>query len=188
VAAKRGFGPIVVVLAAVLMTGSACSDKPADQAAPKVATLTSPSSGPAASAAAGKPERPRYRLDTTAEEEEVMLRPYYKCIDDKVGFDYQHMSEKPPPAAMKKLGDAKQTCSSELPLPAWEEDPANPEAKDFARDVIACLKRKGADNAHVGSDGIGIEYDGGYENRQSISKTMDMVPDCQREVAAKNKD
>jgi hypothetical protein len=187
VAAKRGFGPIVVVLAAVLMTGSACSDKPADQAAPKVATLTSPSSGPA-SAAAGKPERPRYRLDTTAEEEEVMLRPYYKCIDEKVGFDYQHMSKKPPPAAMKKLANAKQTCSSELPLPAWEEDPANPEAKDFARDVVKCLKGKGADNAHVGSDGIGIEYDGGYDERQSISKTMDMVPGCQREVAAKNKD
>jgi hypothetical protein len=186
VALKREFGMVVAVLAAALSAGSACSDQASDTAAPKVATLASPTTGPAPSPSAA-PERGRERLDETAEEEAVLLRPWHKCLNEKAGFNVDG-SEKPPPGAKKKMGDAKTACSPLLPLPPWEEDPANPEAKDFAHDTVACLKRKGATNAHVGDDGIGIEYDGGYEQRLSISKTMDMVPGCQREVAAKNKD
>ncbi|MFG1609901.1 hypothetical protein [Actinoplanes sp. NPDC049265] len=187
-ATKRGLVTVVAVLLAVLAGGSGCSPEPATTAAPRVATLASPSTGPAASPSVAPSERPRYRLDTTREEEAVLLRPYYKCLKDKSGFDWEHMTEKPPPASMKKMGDIKQACSAELPLPAWEEDPANPEAKDFAHDVVACLKRRGANNVHVGEDGIGLEYDGGYEKRDTIRTTMDMVPDCQREVAATKKD
>lgn len=183
-----------LIIAAVALTGlTACgSEGEKTEAAdkPGVATLQSAAAAPAASASK-KSERPRERLDMTPEEYEALLEPYNKCMREQ-GFDPLDARKKAEVAAVgseaeKKAEQANQICEPQfLPLPPWEKDPANPEARDFALDVVKCLKREGVKFVEVSEDGISIALGGDQNDSRSITLGMDRIPDCEREVAAKS--
>ena len=178
---------MAIVAAVVVLGGTACSSSSGDgksQAGQaQVATLQSvgPSSAPSSAAA-----RPRQRLDETAADYEALIKPYDDCMKrhglNAKGF-LPGSGLKQPSAAVAAA--AKQECNPLIPLPAWELDPANPEAKDFARAVVQCLKGKGVKFVEVNPDGPGWSFGGPQNDQQSISKGMDLSPACEREVAAK---
>ena len=176
----------LVLATAVVLTGSACSKEPSRQDSPQVATLSSAGSTPAASASAGA-DRPRERLDTTPEEFEAMLKPYNKCVRDQGAIPKQDWNDrKPTKADIEKLEKADRFCNPRyFPLPPWEKDPANPEAKDFARDVVKCLKGKGIEYVAVGDNGVDVELGGEQNDMDSIRRGLDLMPECERSVAAK---
>ncbi|MCY1138251.1 hypothetical protein OWR29_09600 [Actinoplanes sp. Pm04-4] len=167
----------VVVLAIALTALSACGSQPEQQAeAPKVATLSS-------QAPSAKPERPRERLDTTPEEFEAMLKPYYECMDEK-GVLAVRVATNGRKKAMTADEIAKGEAADRIceplyyPLPPWEKDPANPEARDFARAVVKCLEGQGID-AGVEPDGLTVSFG------RDVRKGLDKLPECEREAAAK---
>jgi hypothetical protein len=179
---------VLVVAAITLSVLGACGSSDKDKAGGgtnEVASLSSPQASVAA-----KAERPRERLDTTSEEYEVMLRPYNKCIEEHGGAPKGTSAKTgvAKPASkkeMEKFDQANRICEPQyFPLPPWEKDPANPEAKDFARDVVKCLKDGGVQYVEVDDDGISIALGGDQNDSRSISKGMDMIPGCERKVAA----
>ncbi|WP_153040544.1 hypothetical protein [Actinoplanes sp. TFC3] len=177
-----------VALAALTACGSE-ADQPTKSDA-QVATLTSAGPPPAPSKAAK--ERPRERLDTTSEEFLALLEPYNKCIVENGGASKEQAAKgagAARPASKKeqaKFDAANRICEPQYyPLPPWEKDPANPEAKDFARDVVRCLKDKGVEYVEVAEDGLSYAFGGDNNDAKSISKGLDLAPDCEREVAAK---
>nr|WP_221380133.1 hypothetical protein [Actinoplanes polyasparticus] len=175
--------------AIALVALSGCGE-PAKEQGAKVATLASAAAEPSEKASA-KPQRPRERLDTTPEEYEAMLVPYNKCMKEHGGFvkggagsgSELRPAEK---AEMDKSEEANRICEPQfLPLPPWEKDPANPEARDFARDVVACLKDKGVKFVAVSDDGISVALGGEQNDSRSIRKGLELMPECERQVAAK---
>ncbi|MEV6597264.1 hypothetical protein AB0M36_10420 [Actinoplanes sp. NPDC051346] len=182
-------------LAAVMAGGSACSSSEPEGGAAdgkaQVATLTSPGSTPAASAKPAADTRPRERLDTTEEEFEAMLAPYRKCMAEQGAPSVKERTKnglRPPTKAQSERDEkADKVCGPKFyPLPPWERDPANPEAKDFARDVVKCLKGKGVKYVEVAEEG-GYSLGGPNNHSESISKGMELAPECEREVAASRK-
>jgi hypothetical protein len=177
----------IPVLVAAVLALTACSSPPKETAAPDVATLASP---PAAVSASAQPQRPRERLDTTPEEFEAMLAPYNKCIADHGGASKSDLARggAAKPATQKQMArfdEANRICEPQyFPLPPWEKDPANPEAKDFARHVVKCLKNKGVKYVEVSDDGISIALGGDDNDARSISMGMDLIPGCERATAA----
>ncbi|MBL7257203.1 hypothetical protein [Paractinoplanes lichenicola] len=188
-----------LVVAAIALTAvSACGAKEDEQAGgeAKVATLTSttPQKAQASSKAA---QRPRERLDTTPEEFEALLGPYNKCLKER-GYAPDDLKRKAAsdagggakPAAgpaSEAMDEAFRVCEAQFyPLPPWEKDPANPEARDFAVAVVKCLKNKGVKYVEVAEDGLSYALGGDQNDRRSITMGMDLAPECEREVAAKN--
>ncbi len=175
--------PVLVVAVLAL---AACSSPP-KAAAPEVASLASPS---AAVSASPQTQRPRERLDTTSEEYLAMLAPYNKCMVEQGAMSKAALAKGavPKPASAKdvaKYDEANRICEPQyFPLPPWEKDPANPEAKDFARDVVKCLKNKGVEYVEVSDDGISIALGGDDNDPKSISLGMDLIPGCERATAA----
>jgi hypothetical protein len=179
--------PMVLVAAAVVLGSAACSSPAADPAPagkPEVATLRSAGAvTPSATAAAAQP--PRERIDGTDADFEALIKPYQQCMTRHgLGEKGQRLSDSAMPN--KKVADAaEKDCRPLYPLPPWELDPANPKAKDFARDVVKCLKGKGIRYVEVNPDGPGWSLGGPQNDAKSISKGMDLSPVCEREVAAK---
>jgi hypothetical protein len=181
-----------LIVAAVALIGlTACGSEEKTEAGsagskPGVATLQSAAAVPSA-AASQKSERPRERLDMTSEEYEALLEPYNKCMREQ-GFDPVDARKKAEVAAVGSEAEkANQICEPQfLPLPPWEKDPANPEARDFALDVVKCLRREGVKFVEVSEDGISIALGGDQNDSRSITLGMDRIPDCEREVAAKS--
>ncbi|MCO8271848.1 hypothetical protein M1L60_14715 [Actinoplanes sp. TRM 88003] len=179
---------MVGAIALVALAGCGGETAPPKQGA-KVATLESAAASAPAKAKA-KPQRPRERLDTTPEEYEAMLGPYNKCMKEQGGFvkgDAGSGSGLRPAtkAEMDKTEAANRICEPQfLPLPPWEKDPANPEARDFAREVVACLKGKGIKYVEVSDDGISIALGGEQNDSRSISRGLELAPECERQVAA----
>ena len=181
---------MALVAAVVVLGGSACSSSSgagqSQAGQPQVATLQSagPSSAPSSAAA----QAPRQRLDDTYAEDVALQKPYDDCMKRHglgpkgllLGTDRKEPSQAVADAAKKE-------CNPLIPLPPWEFDPANPEAKDFARAVVQCLKGKGVKYVEVNPDGPGWAFGGPQNDAQSISKGMDLSPECEREVAAKKK-
>lgn len=189
----------MVVSALALSVLSACGssddagkgDKSAVGGDPKVATLATGGATPSASPRA---QRPRERLDTTPEEFEAMLAPYNKCMKEHGALlrsDRRTNGNGPRPATDKEIqasDEANRVCEPQyFPLPPWERDPANPESRDFAREVVKCLKSKGVKYVEVGDNGLDIELGGEKNHSQSISRGLDLMPDCERQAAAKLK-
>lgn len=183
---KPGQALAVVALAVV---ASACSGGSSSSAAPDVASLVSTGTTPAASASAKAASRPRERLDTTPEEYEQLLKPFEKCVREQGAKPKSDWGGSTPSQSdIKKLEAANKICEPlYLPLPPWEKDPANPEAKDFARDVVKCLKDKGVKFVEVDPDGVSIALGGSANHMPSITKGMDLMPECERKVAAARK-
>ncbi|MEU4239291.1 hypothetical protein [Actinoplanes sp. NPDC026619] len=157
---------------------------------PEVATLASPS---ATASAAPQPERPRERLDGTPEEYEAMLGPYNKCLKEHGALpksEWYQGDQVPERSKLIELAD-KATAADRIcgplysPLPPWEKDPANPQSRDFARDVVKCLKGKGIKYVEVGANGVDVELGGRNNDVKSIRDGLDLIPDCERQAAAK---
>jgi hypothetical protein len=121
-----------------------------------------------------------------------MRAKYAKCMKDN-GVDIvaakQEAAAKPGSGAVdEKFAAANAICEPlYVPLPPWEKDPANPEARDFARDVLKCLKDKGVEHVQIAEDGITMSFGGTNNDARSISEGLRLTPDCEREVAARNK-
>jgi hypothetical protein len=173
-----------LALAFVVTALTACGS-PAPTGA-KVATLTSPKAG---ASSAAEPQRPRERLDMTPDEIGALMVPYQKCLkshgvsdlDAKKGYDAAH-------SGGADVNEWQRYCEAHyFPLPAWEKDPANPEARDFALAVVKCLRGKGVDNVEVSADGVSIAAGGDDNDSRSIAEVMDLQPECEREVVAQKK-
>ncbi len=130
------------ILAAVLFAAG-CAAPPAPQS--QVASLSTPSSGPASTSASASEEgRPRHRLDESKEESQRINHVWSQCMKDH-GAD----PDTQPPniegakkwsADHKAAGDA---CRAKLPLPPWSQDPDNPEYKDNMHNWVTCMKDAG---------------------------------------------
>jgi hypothetical protein len=180
---------VVTAIALTALPGCGSGPSAADGGA-KVATLTSAGTAPSASARP-KAERPRERLDSTPEEYEALLVPYNKCMQEHGGA-VKSNAKAGARAVTKKEADqaeaANRICEPQfLPLPPWEKDPANPQARDFAIAVVKCLKDKGVTYVEVSEDGISLALGGDQNDSRSISRGMDLMPECERTVAAQLK-
>lgn len=187
---------------------SACSSQ-AEQAAPRVASVqTSESATPSPQGQPSSPvkDRPRFRIDMTAEEEARLYDDYRKCMVDhgmpadlgRGRDDGQSGPVLPGSPGQSGAGGQKpskevveaaaRACDGLLPLPAWENDINNPEAFDFARRVVSCLRAKGVKYVEVSknedSGMVGPAFGGPQNDPESISKGLDLTPKCEREVAA----
>jgi hypothetical protein len=188
-----------LVLLAVVATG--CSGAAADQgkgddAGGKVPSLKTPTPGKASGTRAIDPDagRPRERIDMTEADRTRLYQPYLDCLKDN-GIDPSKRGQESgvlgsgattDPAKAKNAG---KVCEPKLPLPAWEIDANNPDALDFGRKVVQCLKDKGVKYVELstGSDTgvVGPSLGGKNNDPESIRKGMDLTPECQREVAGK---
>ncbi len=191
----------VVVVAAIVMAAlSACGSSGEAEKGDggQVATLATPEVGAEAGTTAGKKPKadpPRERLDTTPEEFDALLVPYNKCLKRagitseramKEASDSRMTDTKRAGKKQQKQNAAARVCEVQYyPLPPWEKDPANPEARDFAVDVVKCLKQKGVEYVEVSEDGLSYALGGDQNDSRSISMGMDLAPECEREVAAK---
>lgn len=176
-----------MVVAAMAFTALAGCGSPAKSeagAGAKVATLTSPAAGASASAAAG-PQRPRERFDMTSEERDALMVGYEKCLKTH-GISVLDAKKSQDAAKTGGAPDkwARYCEEHYFPLPPWEQDPANPEAGDFAVAVVKCLKSKGIEDAAVTDDGVSITFGGDADDRDSIVQALELQPQCEREVAA----
>lgn len=181
---------VLVVTVIVVTALSACTSAGGggrdDEA--QVATLASAAAPPSAAARQqAAPARPRERLDTTPEEFEAMLVPYTKCMREHGGLrSGANPKVRPATAAeAEKAEAANRICEPRfLPLPPWEKDPANPEARDFALAVVKCLKKEGVRYVEVSDDGISVALGGDQNDSRSIRRGMDLMPECERKAAA----
>jgi hypothetical protein len=195
---------VLAVGAVALFALSACGasgDAPPSGGEPtrggEVASLATPEVERTGSAQP-KSTRPRERLDTTPEEYEAMLEPYNKCMREHGGLTKEEERRRSAPddpasrplsaAESERSDEANRICEPQfLPLPPWEKDPANPEARDFTLETVKCLKAKGVKYVAVSDDGISIEFGGEQNDRRSISMGLDLAPACEREVAARTR-
>ncbi|MEU8419579.1 hypothetical protein AB0C15_01720 [Micromonospora sp. NPDC048835] len=173
-------------MAAVAVIGLVgCSDGKTEAPPPQVATRVEPSTSAAASPSAAAKERPRQRLDDTEADYQALLQPYRTCMKAQGVTNEKEMSGfASGPDVPKKQREAQEACTSYWPLPPWELDPANPEARDFTREVVKCLKGKGVKDVAAAADGVGVVAGGSGNDAGSISMTGDLLDDCQRSVAA----
>jgi hypothetical protein len=174
---------LIVVLALGL---AACSQAPA--ARQDVASLSTPASTPASSAAP-KEERPRERLDMTDADYEAMLVPHTQCLAQHgVGPKGQPLPGGPKPS-QQGSDAAHQACESKLPLPPWEKDVTNPEAIDFANRVVQCLRGKGVRYVEVlnqpGAEAVSYALGGPGNDQQSITLGLEHAKACEIEASKK---
>ncbi|GAA1527809.1 hypothetical protein [Kribbella lupini] len=199
------WAPLLLVAALATGCSAGASAGTADKT-PEIATLTTappgtPSSGkPGGQTKAADPDagRPRERIDMTDADRDRLYQGYLACLKDN-GVDVLSERSKPKesgvlgsggrttdPAKAKKAGAA---CANKLPLPAWEIDAKNPDALDFGRKVVQCLKNKGVKYVELstGTDSgiVGPSLGGPQNDAESIRKGMDLTPECQREVAGR---
>jgi len=179
---------MALIAAVVVLGGTACSssgDGQSGDAGGKAEVATLHSAAPSSAPSSAAPQAPRERLDDTAEDYAALIKPYEDCMKRHgLGSKGQRASDGKMPS--KSVADAAdKECQPLMPLPPWELDPANPEAKDFARDVVKCLKEKGVKYVEVNADGPGWAFGGPQNDAESISKGMELSPACEREVAAK---
>lgn len=190
-----------MVLVVVLATG--CAGSKADTQAqtgkgPDIASLETPTPGKSTTTKA-KPKdpdagRPRERIDMTEADRKRQYAPYLQCLKDN-GIDALAERKQAgvlgdgPTTDPKKAKEAGKVCEPKLPLPAWEIDANNPDALDFGRKVVQCLKDKGVKYVELSTDTssgiVGPSLGGKNNDMQSITKGMDLMPECQREVAGK---
>lgn len=189
-----------LVLLAVLATGcsGASASEDGSAKAPEIPSLKTPTPGKSSGAktTAQDPDagRPRERIDMTDADRTRLYQPYLDCLKDN-GIDPSKRGQEPgvlgsgattDPVKAKNAG---KVCEPKLPLPAWEIDANNPDALDFGRKVVQCLRDKGVKYVELstGSDSgiVGPSLGGKNNDPESIRKGMALTPECQREAAAK---
>jgi hypothetical protein len=182
-----------IAIMGVLLATTACSTAQDAGKQPEVASLSTTSDpsatpsvpGSAAPAPVNAAERPRLRLDMTDQDKQDTYRQYTKCMSDHGVQILAQRTGAAPKADQATADKAAKECNSLLPLPPWEEDATNPEAMDFAKKVVDCLRAKGVKKVEVSTnEGIVGPSLGGPENDQaSIDKGMKLTPVCEKEVA-----
>lgn len=161
-------------------------------ATPRVASLQSGGATATTAAAASTDDRPRLKLVMTQQDWAVALAPYNKCLlahgltsdqNNKIGLPEIRRGD------VALYNAAQAACADQYPLPAWENDPKNPDALDFNRQVVACLHNHGVKEVEVDNvvaDGY-PQYElsfGGPENDpSSISLGLEYVQTCQQQVS-----
>jgi len=178
----RKLVPVLLMLAAAAAACSSPPDKPA-----QVASLTTPGSVSSSSAAPADSQRPRLRLDMTPEDKDVLYQVVNRCMVEHGVDKSRFQTEGFPPDEVVKA--ASKACESKDPLPPWEMDRTNPEAADFARRVVQCLRDKGVKKAEVANDPNSAVISpalGGPENdSESISKGLEFMGECEKEASRK---
>jgi hypothetical protein len=174
---------IAGVLVGVAVLG-ACSS-PATPEAPQVASVqTDGTSATSAPSPQGQPERPRFRIDMTDDEQKALYDGYRACMSEH-GINLNDRANAGKDKA--RTSAAAKACDPLLPLPAWENDIGNPDAFDFNRRVVECLRAKGVKYVEVSrneeSGMVGPSFGGPQNDQESITKGLDLTPECQREVA-----
>ncbi|MGW0506698.1 hypothetical protein [Micromonospora sp. NPDC003241] len=179
-----------VMLIALSACGTTAEEKRTDDGAGQVASLATPEPERTGSAQP-KEERPRERLDTTPEEYQALLGPYRKCLKQQGVPEKLTAGHPGRPSGETNAKEAEayeaanRICEPKYyPLPPWEKDPANPEARDFAVAVVKCLKDKGVKYVEVSEDGVSLAFGGDQNHSRSISMGLDLAPECERTVAA----
>jgi hypothetical protein len=172
--------PLFVLGTALAITAlAACSSPSAPTATkPSVATLVTAEATVSATPRPTK-ERPRERLDMTQDEREALYVPYEKCMT-KHGVPSRKLTQAgTAPASDATLKKASKACDQLIPLPPWEKDDNNPQAKDFERAVTKCLQKNGI-KIEIGADGTpGL---GG--SSADVAKGLGMMGKCEKEAAA----
>lgn len=176
---------------ALLVVLAGCSTPPPQDDG--VATLeTTGSAPPATSNSSPDAGRPRERLDMTQDEILEMDENYNRCLADN---GYDSSKEKQAAAEGSQSADAEAryaaaeaACVGKKPLPPWEYDTANPESSDFVHAVVQCLRDKGiryVEEAPLnpGDDRRGVSLGGPGNDRDSITRGMNLIPTCEKEMA-----
>jgi hypothetical protein len=180
----------LIAIAAVLLAATACStaqDAPQSQKVASLATSDAPRSTAPSPQSQPAKQQPRFRIDMTDQEKQDLYRPYTQCMKDH-GVDVLLQRAGSAQKPDKTTADnAAKACNPLLPLPAWETDASNPEAMDFAKKVVDCLRAKGVKKVEVSTnEGIVGPSLGGPDNDQdSITKGMALTPRCEKEVSAR---
>ena len=198
-----GWGAVLALAGAVALAGcttatpqpqvaSITPTAPESSSAPGDGAATSP--GDAASTPPGG-TAPRERLDMTSAELEALAQPYQDCMnsngapskDEKMDADARVRAG----VATAPAGDydkALAACQQLLPLPPWEEDRSNPDAQAFMQAVVDCLHGKGIKYVEIDGDAssprISLALGGPNNDSDSITRGMDLIPQCEREVSA----
>jgi hypothetical protein len=166
---------------------TACASHPSTPQATVPALATSGGSGAsvAPSGTGGSdPDagRPRERLDMTNDELNALNTAYTQCL---TANGWTKATADTNPVATAK---AEAACVSKNPLPPWELDASNPHASDFVHAVVQCLRGKGVkyvDEAPPQGGQYAWSFGGAGNDSASISKGMQLSPECEKEVAAK---
>ncbi|QTE31028.1 hypothetical protein [Pengzhenrongella sicca] len=132
----------------------------------------------------------------TSAELEALSLPYQDCMiangapfkGGNAEADGQQPMTGPATASAGDYDQALAACQQLLPLPPWEEDRSNPDAQAFVQAVVDCLHGKGIKYVEIDGDASSPTFDlslGGPNNdSDSITRGMDLIPECQREVSA----
>jgi hypothetical protein len=175
---RKLFGVLAVATAL-----SACST--AAPPANDVASLDTDSPRTSTSTSSGDAERPRLRLDMTPEDEDAIYAVYSQCMADH-GVDKSKFETSGIPSK-QTMDAAEKACESKRPLPPWELDPKNPEALDFATQVVECLRGKGVRYVEVynepNAEQVGYSFGGPNNDHESITKGLEFSSECEREVS-----
>ncbi|GAB6902340.1 hypothetical protein [Kineosporia succinea] len=168
------------VFLAVSMAACSSGSSSAAGTAPSVASLVTQDARTAAgSSPAGTSKQLRERIDMTEAERDALQQPYLDCMKEN-GVDVM----KSRGTVNDKTDAANEACEDLLPLPAWELDPANPEARTFAGHVRDCLKDRGIRYVEVNEDGVGLSLGGAKNDARSIELGLQYMNECEREAAA----
>ncbi len=149
----------------------------------KVATLETGAARTSSPKPSGK--EIRERIDMTEAEKQALQKPYMKCMKQHGTDVLARRGAGQGPDAKSDAANA--ACESLLPLPAWELDPANPEAREFAQKERDCLKGKGVRYVEISEDGAGVSFGGQDNDAESITLGLKYAPECEREVAAQTR-
>lgn len=178
---------VTVILCGLALT--ACSAT-TTTAAPKVATLQSHGQS-AAAATTTTAARPRLKLVMTQQDWDVLLAPYNKCLLAHGLTEQNGKIGEPQVLAGQSalVTAARDACADQYPLPAWENDPKNPDALDFNRQVAACLRAKGVREVDVttsdsnGFSSVGLSFGGQDNDQQSITLGLEYADTCEQQVS-----
>ena len=182
---------LITVLIGLSIGVAACSST--TPATPQVASLSSGGSAPASAAATTTQDRPRLKLNMTQQDWDVALAPYNKCLlahgltgdGGKIGLPQVRAGQQ------ALVTEAQDACAALFPLPAWENDPKNPDALDFNRRVVACLHAKGVQQVEVdtvtdhGFQEFELAFGGPDNDPQSITLGLRYVQSCQQQASQK---
>lgn len=124
----------------------------------------------------------------TDDEQKALYNPYRKCMEEHgMGEALARRGDPSVQPDKQKQEAAAKACDPLLPLPAWENDINNPEAFDFNRRVVTCLRDKGVKYVDVSRNEetgmVGPSFGGSRNDQDSITKGLDLTPKCQQEVA-----
>jgi len=182
----------LVAITAVVFAAGCSTPPPPEQKVATLQTSQAPSASSPASTASPDAARPRERLDMTPDESDQLYEAYNQCLGDN-GLPSKGTGSgtgvAPVVVDPAKEAAAEAACVSKKPLPPWEYDVANPQASDFVHKMVLCLRAKGVrlveeSPVKPGEDRTTLELGGKNNDQDSISKGLDLIPRCEKELSS----